>query len=164
MSLAGMLPSRIHALTVAEGETERMIARRAMDESAREQMYEKARAASEQKLQEQVSQTDYRTLESGLQTHAVSGDADACILQAINNLKTNVVVMATRARGGVAGMMMGNTAERLLAALPCSALVVKPDDFLPKGRDCDHRTAYPAEHVEPNPFEKCHYTLDRQWV
>jgi nucleotide-binding universal stress UspA family protein len=59
----------------------------------------------------------------------MTGDADAGILQAIDNLKTNVVVMATHARGGVAGMMLGNTAERLLTALPCSALVIKPDDF-----------------------------------
>jgi len=129
VSLAGLLPSRLHALTVAETETARRIARRDLDESRREKMYEEARVASEQKLQEQLSQTDYRTLESGVQTHAISGDADAGILQAVDNLKTNVVVMATRARGGVAGMMMGNTAERLLAALPCSALVIKPDDF-----------------------------------
>jgi universal stress protein E len=129
VSLAHLLPSRLHAITIAETAVENHILRHDMDPEEREKLYEKARSQSELRLQEQVSQTDYRILESGVQTHATSGDADACILQAVDNLKANLVVMATRARGGVAGMMLGNTAERLLTALPCSVLVIKPDDF-----------------------------------
>lgn len=41
----------------------------------------------------------------------------------------DVVVMGTVARAGIAGMLIGNTAERILRKLPCSVLTVKPDGF-----------------------------------
>lgn len=41
-----------------------------------------------------------------------------------------LVVMGTLARAGIAGMFIGNTAERVLRRLPCSVLAVKPDGFV----------------------------------
>jgi nucleotide-binding universal stress UspA family protein len=41
----------------------------------------------------------------------------------------DIVVMGTVARAGIAGMLIGNTAERILRKLPCSVLTVKPDGF-----------------------------------
>jgi nucleotide-binding universal stress UspA family protein len=41
----------------------------------------------------------------------------------------DVLVMGTVARGGIPGMLIGNTAERVLRKLPCSVLTVKPDGF-----------------------------------
>ncbi len=52
------------------------------------------------------------------------------VLDMIRERNINLVVMATHGRGGVAGMLLGNTAERLLPDLPCSLLVIKPDDFV----------------------------------
>ena len=42
----------------------------------------------------------------------------------------DVLVMGTVARGGVSGVLIGNTAERVLRKLPCSVLTVKPDGFV----------------------------------
>jgi nucleotide-binding universal stress UspA family protein len=42
----------------------------------------------------------------------------------------DLVVMGTVARAGIAGMLIGNTAERILRRLPCSVLAVKPDGFV----------------------------------
>jgi nucleotide-binding universal stress UspA family protein len=42
----------------------------------------------------------------------------------------DVLVMGTVARGGLSGMLIGNTAERVLRRLPCSVLTVKPDGFV----------------------------------
>jgi universal stress protein E len=42
----------------------------------------------------------------------------------------DLVVMGTVARTGLAGFIMGNTAERVLGALACSVLTVKPDGFV----------------------------------
>jgi nucleotide-binding universal stress UspA family protein len=42
----------------------------------------------------------------------------------------DLVVMGTVARAGIAGMLIGNTAERVLRKLPCSVLTVKPDVFV----------------------------------
>ena len=38
--------------------------------------------------------------------------------------------MGTMARSGIAGLLIGNTAERVLRKLPCSVLAVKPDGFV----------------------------------
>jgi universal stress protein E len=42
----------------------------------------------------------------------------------------DLVVMGTVARAGLAGMLIGNTAERVLRKLPCSVLTVKPNGFV----------------------------------
>lgn len=42
----------------------------------------------------------------------------------------DLVVMGTVGRRGLAGLVMGNTAERVLRKLPCSVLAVKPDGFV----------------------------------
>jgi len=42
----------------------------------------------------------------------------------------DVLVMGTVARSGIPGMLIGNTAERVLRKLPCSVLTVKPDGFV----------------------------------
>ena len=52
------------------------------------------------------------------------------ILGAVERLDPDLLVMGTLSRGGVAGLLVGNTAERLLGRLECSLLTVKPDDFV----------------------------------
>lgn len=42
----------------------------------------------------------------------------------------DLVVMGSVARSGIAGLLIGNTAERVLRRLPCSVLAVKPDGFV----------------------------------
>jgi len=42
----------------------------------------------------------------------------------------DLVVMGTVARAGIAGILIGNTAERMLRKMPCSVLAVKPDGFV----------------------------------
>jgi len=55
--------------------------------------------------------------------------AENAILTAISADQYDLLVMATIARSGLAGFLMGNTAERLLPQVTCSVLAVKPDDF-----------------------------------
>ena len=55
------------------------------------------------------------------------GDAAAVIPPFVVAEGIDLVVMGSVARAGIAGMLIGNTAERLLRKLPCSVLVVKPD-------------------------------------
>ena len=38
--------------------------------------------------------------------------------------------MGTVARGGIPGLVFGNTAERVLRKLRCSVLTLKPDNFV----------------------------------
>jgi len=55
--------------------------------------------------------------------------ADA-ILEYVDKHGIELVVMGTIARSGVAGLITGNTAERLLPRLPCSVLAIKPEGFV----------------------------------
>jgi universal stress protein E len=52
------------------------------------------------------------------------------VLECCARLSPDLVVMGTVSRGGVAGLLVGNTAERLLPRLDTSLLTVKPADFV----------------------------------
>ena len=52
------------------------------------------------------------------------------VLEAVEHLDPDLVVLGSVSRGGIAGLLIGNTAERLLGRLDCSILTVKPDDFV----------------------------------
>lgn len=47
----------------------------------------------------------------------------------------DLVVMGTVARTGIAGLLIGNTAERVLHRLPCSVMAVKPAGFVSPVRE-----------------------------
>ncbi len=46
------------------------------------------------------------------------------------HLSTDLIAIGTVGRSGVKGVLLGNTAERVLASCDCSILTVKPDDFV----------------------------------
>lgn len=62
--------------------------------------------------------------------HLVEGDAAHAIRAFVEQNATDLVVMGTIVRTGIAGMLIGNTAERALGALPCSVLALKPAGFI----------------------------------
>lgn len=59
----------------------------------------------------------------------VDAPVRAC-LAADEQIDPDLIVMGTVARGGVPGLLIGNTAERLLPQLDASLLVLKPADFV----------------------------------
>jgi nucleotide-binding universal stress UspA family protein len=67
---------------------------------------------------------------SGVQTVHRRGEPEAVIPEFVVAQGADLVVMGTVARGGIAGLLIGNTAERVLRKLPCSVLAVKPDGFV----------------------------------
>jgi nucleotide-binding universal stress UspA family protein len=58
------------------------------------------------------------------------GEPEAVIPQFVVDEGIDLVVMGTVARRGIPGLLIGNTAERILRKLPCSVLAVKPDGFV----------------------------------
>jgi nucleotide-binding universal stress UspA family protein len=73
---------------------------------------------------------------SGAQIVHRRGEPEAVIPEFVVAQGIDLVVMGTVARGGIAGLLIGNTAERVLRKLPCSVLAVKPDGFVsPVGLD-----------------------------
>lgn len=52
------------------------------------------------------------------------------IREAVEHLQPDLLVMGTVSRGGLPGILVGSTAERLLDRVDCSLLAVKPADFV----------------------------------
>jgi nucleotide-binding universal stress UspA family protein len=60
--------------------------------------------------------------------HLVKGDPRAEIADFAGKHHFDLLVIGTVGRTGVAGRIIGNTAEAVMTQLPCSMLVMKPDD------------------------------------
>ncbi|MBK9167961.1 MAG: universal stress protein [Bryobacterales bacterium] len=64
------------------------------------------------------------------ESHLVEGDPGLVIPATAKRLKADLIVMGTVGRSGIPGLIMGNTAERILRHVHCSVLAVKPDGFV----------------------------------
>jgi nucleotide-binding universal stress UspA family protein len=62
--------------------------------------------------------------------HLVSGDPGHALPELAARLQATIIVMGTVARTGLAGLIMGNTAETVLRSVHCSVLAVKPVGFV----------------------------------
>jgi len=69
-------------------------------------------------------------LEPAPRTHLVCGAPSAAIQELVARQAADLLVMGSVSRGGIAGLLLGNTAERLLDRVPCSLLTIKPHDFV----------------------------------
>lgn len=67
---------------------------------------------------------------SATRLELAKGEARTLIPALAQRWKVDLVVMGTVSRGGLSGLLTGNTAERVLNSLPCSILAVKPEDFV----------------------------------
>ena len=61
--------------------------------------------------------------------HLLTGNPVTVIPRQARELGAQIVVMGAVSRSGLMRVLIGNTAERVLEALPCDVLVVKPDGF-----------------------------------
>jgi len=61
--------------------------------------------------------------------HVMNGRAAQVVPMTARGLGVDLVIMGTVGRSGVAGLFMGNTAEKILAQLDCSVLAIKPPGF-----------------------------------
>jgi nucleotide-binding universal stress UspA family protein len=93
---------------------------------------------------EQVEQTTQHQIEDSLKkflanqgadiaadhVHLIKGEAPQVISRFATDHGVDLVVMGTVARSGVAGIVMGNTAEQILNRIQCSVLALKPATFV----------------------------------
>ena len=64
------------------------------------------------------------------QVHLTKGEADIVIPRLAKRHVVDLVVMGTVGRSGIAGFLIGNTAEQILNRLECSILTIKPPGFV----------------------------------
>ena len=80
-------------------------------------------------VQQQLANTDYRTLPFGVKVLIKPGRPDQCILDAVKEVNADLVVLGTSSKTGVSGLLPGSTVERLLPELSCSVMAIKPEGF-----------------------------------
>jgi universal stress protein E len=78
---------------------------------------------------EQLSHSHGGAARGGIAT-SLRGAPEHVIPRFVATRGIDLVVLGTAARRGVAGFLIGNTAERIVHRLACSVLIVKPDGFV----------------------------------
>ena len=64
------------------------------------------------------------------QVYLLKGEAGRLIPALAAAKEVELIVMGTLSRSGVAGLLIGNTAEKVLRQVDCSVLTVKPEGFI----------------------------------
>jgi universal stress protein E len=100
----------------------------AMSMAAIAEVYETQRAVSK----EQFNAFAARARFSKARCHLVDSEPVFGIPHVARKIGADVVVMGAVSRSGLRRVFIGNTAERVLDALPCDVLVVKPARTAPK--------------------------------
>lgn len=71
-----------------------------------------------------------QTSDSRIQSHVIHGVAWKEIGLMAQQLNADLIAIGTVGRSGIKGMLLGNTAEKVLDTCECSILTVKPDGFV----------------------------------
>ena len=67
--------------------------------------------------------------DAGWKIHLDKGQPEDVVPQVIAKSRINLLVMGTLARTGIGGLLIGNTAEKILDQVRCSVVAVKPPGF-----------------------------------
>lgn len=86
------------------------------------------RSAARSRLEEFVGEIDSGDVR--VVPHVVSGTAWKEINKAAKKLEADLVALGTVGRSGIPGMLLGNTAEKVLASCDANLLTVKQADFV----------------------------------
>ena len=131
LALARQMNAHIHILHVVEYKLDE-VCNIGLPDAKQDEYRRKVRAHAQEVLHTQLEKTEFKALGARLQVH-LAGDVglpDVAIQHFIQVHNIHLVVMGTIGRGGIRGIMIGNTAERLLPEVHCSVLAVKPPDFV----------------------------------
>ena len=114
----------VHALTIPM--SLQMESGRISDEEFTERV-EELRKNAVDKLRDAVRETWPE--DEGLTIHVGKGSPIGVIQEAVAHLDPDLLVMGT-ATQGIAGLLLGTTAERLLPRVECSIIALKPEGFV----------------------------------
>ncbi|MCA8986393.1 MAG: universal stress protein [Planctomycetaceae bacterium] len=126
VQLARMFQTRLHVVHVVESGEDYKLAGSGIPMGDIEKLRDSELERAKTILQERLSRTDYRTLELGTVVHVEQGSAEKVICDKLRENEVDLLVMGTAGRTGLSAMIMGNTAERILAEMDCSLLAIKP--------------------------------------
>ena len=124
-SLAAEEGSELHVVHVWRLAAETALRGRQIDTTDVDKIVRSIEGAHESELDRLLDAYPYdkRTV------HLIKGQAGNVIPDLAESLEVDLVVIGTVGRTGVPGLLIGNTAEKVLNALDCSVLTLKPEGF-----------------------------------
>ena len=127
VALKGILGGRLHVVSCWAGFMEGVISGPRFSDKERSEYLDYERELAERELEALLATVGEGVVDKGRLIH---GYPARMIPQYAEEQKMDVVVMGTVARTGIPGLLVGNTAEKIVAALHQSILAVKPDGFV----------------------------------
>ncbi|HCS54542.1 MAG TPA: hypothetical protein DIW81_23655 [Planctomycetaceae bacterium] len=129
VQFAKALDTRLHVVHVVESGDDYKLAGSGIAREDLDKMHNEELEHANTIAADRLSRTDARTISQGTMVHIEKGTAEKVISKILIDEKVDLLIMGTNGRTGFSAMMMGNTAERLLAESDCSLLAIKPRDF-----------------------------------
>jgi len=99
-----------------------------MDRREVDRLVRKARLEHEGRISELIER--YAPNLPSNRIHLLKGFAEDVLPALAKRKGIELIVMGTVCRTGIAGFIVGNTAENILQQVDCSVLAVKPDGFV----------------------------------
>ncbi len=93
-----------------------------------EQMLKREEVSQARALDELITQCGMQ--ESPWRIHLDKGPPEEVVRRVAEKSRINLLIMGTLARTGIPGVLIGNTAERILDEVKCSVFAVKPPGFV----------------------------------
>lgn len=124
------LGADLHVVHVLEFPERLYMVRGGATEEAVERYHVGLLAAGNRKLEKVRASVEELDQSISTTTHLLEGDPDEMLAKYASTQLRPLMVIGTIARSGIPGMLLGNTAERLLTRLNCSLLAVKPEKFV----------------------------------
>lgn len=132
LQLAGSLASQergeLHIVHVLHLLGEHFLRRDDMTEVEGQEAKEQERMQHKQRFYTLLGRVDVADLNPHL--HLIEGNPSECIPELAVEQGIDLLVMGTVCRTGIAGFLIGNTAEEVLNQVDCSVLTVKPKGFV----------------------------------
>lgn len=95
----------------------------------REEMYRAVCGEAQSQMEREITRLGAVDASFPVSGHVKWGHATEALLQVAMDQRADLLVMGSVGRTGLAGVLLGNTAERVLREIDRSLLVVKPEDF-----------------------------------
>jgi universal stress protein E len=130
VELVQAMPARLHVLHALEFPFEAYLRTSGVSEEEVAKYRARMEHEAREHMQSHLAQTDARTLKYGVKMELVQGAPDAVVPHYIEENDVDLLVIGTHGRSGLSGLLLGNTAERMLPYVHCSLLAVKPPGFV----------------------------------
>ncbi len=127
IKLIEILRGHLHVVTCWSGYMESVLTSPRFSEAETNKYLEYEQQQAEKEFELLLANSDSKDFVKGKIIH---GNPATIIPQYAAKQKMDIVVMGSVARAGIPGLLVGNTAERIVSSLENSILAIKPDGFV----------------------------------